>query len=664
MGNDANAIRQLTEELDLVRQQLSDLETAFTNASEARERLHRFETAATNMQVGLTITDSSGTILYTNPAEAAMHGFEVEELLGNDVRVFAPSELHRPMKSGHKSEVASWRRESVNIRKDATRFAVHLTSDVVKDDAGVTVGFVTTCLDITEQKRAEQELQRSESQYRAIVENAIHGIYRTDGQGRFVSANPALVAMLGYETQQDIIGLDPTTDVHVDPAEHAWVSELYHDKVRIEGVVVHWQRKDGTPIAVRLNGRLLRNETGESIGTEVFAEDITVQQQLEAQVIHSQKIEVVGQLTGGIAHDFNNLLTVILASASMIEGALTDSQESLQHDLRDLQAAARRGSALIKRLLGFSRRAMLALQPLDLTQAVKSFMATMQRLLPETIEVEVTGERHIPHVSADPNAVEQIVSNLVNNARDAMPKGGTLRVDTRLERLDEAHKTESGWGDPGEYVCLSVADSGVGMDQETVARIFEPFFTTKEHGFGTGLGMSTVYGLTKQHRGFVEVSSEVGSGTTVKVYFRRVDSPAAAFTAPGQAAEPKGGTESILVVEDEASIRRAAKRVLEKYGYGVHCVGDGDEALEILETRGGEFSLVISDVVMPRMSGVELYQAMRTGNIYKKFVFMSGYSARDVRANVDLDEDVPFLQKPWTPYELLSLVRDVLDDAV
>ena len=664
MDSDASAIRQLTDELNSLRQQLSEVETALADADGARERLHRFETAAANMQVGLTITDPSGTILYTNPAEAAMHGFEVAELLGNDVRVFAPPELHRPMKSGHKSEAASWRRESVNVRKDGARFAVHLTSDVVRDGTGATVGFVTTCLDITERKRAEKELQRSESKYRAIVENAIHGIYRTDDQEKFVSANPALVAMLGYETPQDVLGLDPTADVYVDPAEHAWVSELYHDKERIEGVVVHWQRKDGTPITVRLNGRLLRNENGEPIGTEMFAEDITVQQQLEAQVIHSQKIEVVGQLTGGIAHDFNNLLTVILASASMIEGSLPTNQESLQHDLHDLQTAARRGAALVKRLLGFSRRAMLALQPLDLTQAVKSFMATMQRLLPETIEVDVTGERHIPNVSADPNAVEQIVSNLVNNARDAMPKGGTLRVDTRVERLDEAHRADSGWGDPGEYICLSVTDSGVGMDQETLARIFEPFFTTKEQGFGTGLGMSTVYGLIKQHRGFVEVSSEVGSGTTVKVYFRRADSPAAAYTAPGPAVELEGGTESILVVEDEASIRRAAKRVLEKYGYSVHCVSDGDEALSTLESRGDEFGLVISDVVMPRMSGIELYQAMRAGSIYKKFVFMSGYSARDVRANVDLEDDVPFLQKPWTPNELLSLVRDVLDDVV
>jgi two-component system NtrC family sensor kinase len=202
------------------------------------------------------------------------------------------------------------------------------------------------------------------------------------------------------------------------------------------------------------------------------------------------------------------------------------------------------------------------------------------------------------------------------------------------------------------------------MDQATLTRVFEPFFTTKEQGFGTGLGMSTVYGLIKQHRGFVEVSSEVGSGTTVDVYFRRADSPAAAYTAPGQAVEPRGGDESILLVEDEVSIRRAATRVLEKYGYKVHAVSDGDIALAVLENRGDDFTLVISDVVMPRMSGVELFQAMRTEGIHKKFLFMSGYSAKDVQQNVGLEDDVPFLQKPWTPTELLNLVRDMLDDAV
>jgi PAS domain S-box-containing protein len=664
MGSDANTIEQLKVELQALRQQLTILERAQVEQLQVKERLRRFETAAENMQIGLTITDNGGKILYTNPAEADMHGYEVGELLGRDVRMLAPQELHRPLKSGRRSEVSSWERESVNIRRDGTRFAVHLTSDAVRDAAGNTVGFVTTCVDITERKQVELELRNSEARYRAIVENATHGIYRTDSEDRFVSANPSLVKMLGYDSAEEVLRLNSSVDVYQDPAERSWVSEQYRDKDRIDGIVVHWKRKDGAAITVRVNGRRLRDEGGEIVGSEVFAEDITLQQQLEQQVIHSQKIEAVGQLTGGIAHDFNNLLTVILASASMIETALLPEHKVLQNDLHDLQTAARRGSALVRRLLSFSRRAILSLQPLDLTQAVSSFMATMQRLLPETIEVEVTGERHLPSVSADPNAVEQIVSNLVNNARDAMPKGGRLHVDTRVEKMDAAHRAVSGWGDPGDYVCLSVADTGVGMDQDTRSRVFEPFFTTKEQGFGTGLGMSTVYGLIKQHRGFVEVSSEVGKGTTVKVYFRPAGSPAAPYTTPRQAIEPEGGTETVLVVEDEAAIRRAAKRVLEQSGYRVTTVADGEVALEMLESRGHELDLVISDVVMPKMSGTELHQAMQNLGLRKKFILMSGYSARDVRANVGLDDEVPFLQKPWTPNELLSLVRDVLDDAI
>jgi len=653
---------ELTAEIEDLRNHVAELRRSQVDGQNLRERLRLFSTAAENMQLGLTITDMSGTILYTNPAEAAMHGYEVVELLGQNVRIFAPRELHKSIDSGDKSDLASWHRESVNLKKDGTQFAVHLTSDVVRDGSGVPVGFVTTCMDITDRKRAEEELQRSEARYRAIVENATYGIFRTDLEDRFVSVNPALVKMLGYHSEQELLSLDPSTDVYLDPEERSWVSEQYHGKERIDSVTAHWKRKDGTPITVRLNGRRLRTDKGEVIGTEIFAEDITQQRQLEEQVFHTQKIEAVGQLTGGIAHDFNNLLTVILASSSMIDAALAHDRHGLENDLRDLQAAARRGSALVKRLLSFSRKAMLSPQPLDLGQVARSFMRTMKRLLPETIEVEVVGDRQLPLVSADPNAVEQIISNLVNNARDAMPHGGRLRVAIRVETLDEAHRAVSGWGDPGQYVCLTVTDTGVGMDQATVTKVFEPFFTTKEQGLGTGLGMSTVYGLMKQQKGFVDVASEVGRGTAVKVYFRPTSSRSAPFTSDKEAVEPPGGSETILVVEDEAPIRRATKRVLERFGYEVLLASDGDEALKTLDERADKIALVLSDAVMPRMSGRELYQAMQTEGFSAKFMFMSGYSARDVLADIDSETELPFLQKPWTPNELLSLVRDVLDD--
>ncbi len=653
---------ELTAEVEALRNHLGEVRRSQVETENVRERLRLFATAAENMQLGLTITDTSGTILYTNPAEAEMHGYEVGELLGQNVRIFAPQELHKSIDSENDKGLRSWHRESVNLKKDGTEFAVHLTSDVVRDGTGTPVGFVTTCVDITERKRAEEELHRSEARYRAIVENATYGIFRTDLQDRFVSVNPALVKMLGYDSEQEVMALDPSTDVYADEEERSWVAEQFRGKERIDSITTHWKRKDGSPITVRLNGRRLLTDQREVIGREIFAEDITQQRQLEEQVFHTQKIEAVGQLTGGIAHDFNNLLTVILASASMIDAALSEDRRGLESDLRDLQAAARRGSALVKRLLSFSRKAMLSPQPLDLGHVARSFMRTMKRLLPETIEVEVFGDRNLPLVSADPNAVEQIISNLVNNARDAMPHGGRLRVGIRLETLDEAHRAVSGWGDPGEYVCLTVTDTGTGMDQETLTKVFEPFFTTKEEGLGTGLGMSTVYGLMKQHKGFVDVASEVGRGTAVKVYFRPTTSESAPFTSDREAVDPPGGNETILLVEDEAPIRRATKRVLERFGYEVVLAADGMQALKVLDSRGDDIALVVSDAVMPRMSGLELYQAMEAAGIDTKFMFMSGYSARDVLASLDPGSAIPFLQKPWTPNELLSLVRDVLDD--
>jgi CheY-like chemotaxis protein len=280
------------------------------------------------------------------------------------------------------------------------------------------------------------------------------------------------------------------------------------------------------------------------------------------------------------------------------------------------------------------------------------------------VHLIIVPQRNLGLVKADPGQIEQVILNLAVNARDAMPRGGKLTIETKNCEIDDDYLRWHSDARLGPHVMIAVSDTGTGMDKETLHHLFEPFFTTKEQGFGTGLGMSTVYGLIKQHRGFVEVSSEVGKGTTVKVYFRPAGSPAAPYTTPSQTAEPEGGNEAVLVVEDEAAIRRAAKRVLEQSGYRVTTVADGEMALETLETRGKEVDLVISDVVMPKMSGTELHQAMQNMGLNKKFILMSGYSARDVRANIRLDTDVPFLQKPWTPNELLTLVRDVLDDAI
>ena len=392
----------------------------------------------------------------------------------------------------------------------------------------------------------------------------------------------------------------------------------------------------------------------------MFVKDVSEQRALEEQLRHAQKMELVGQLTGGMAHDFNNLLTVILANAALIEAALPPDAAGTRSDLKELEAAARRGGAMIKRLLSFSRRVQFPPQPVDIGELLQDLVITLRTLLPETIEIQVENDLALPQVQADPGAVEQIVINLATNARDAMPNGGILRLEARHARLDASHRAQHGWGNPGQYVRLSATDSGTGMDEEVLAKIFEPFFTTKEAGHGTGLGMPMVYGLMKQHGGFVDVQSQRGKGTTVQVYFPATTERVTLPMPAEQTQDVTGGTETILVVEDEEPVRRAAQRVLERFVYTVLLAPDGQKGLQLYRDNEN-VGLVISDVMMPKMNGAQLQHAVCEDDPDSKFLFVSGYNADELTKTVDMDPTVPFMQKPWTPTEFLTRVRELLD---
>ena len=383
---------------------------------------------------------------------------------------------------------------------------------------------------------------------------------------------------------------------------------------------------------------------------------------LTERLLRSQRLEAVGQLTGGIAHDFNNLLTVIEVNLELMASEPPSKAPRFQVELKEAQQAAQRGTVLIRKLLSFSRQRTLSVKVVDLAKLVEELEPIWRRLLPENIEVRFFSDAAVPLTRADPDEVEQIVMNLATNARDAMPNGGVLRVEIRRAWLDEEHRKTHRWGDVGEYVCLSVSDTGAGMDEQTKKRIFEPFFTTKPPGKGTGLGMSMIYGLMKQHSGFVDIQSAIGEGTSVRLYFP-VTVEEAPVPVPKRQPEVTGGTETILVIEDEAPIRRAAKRALEQYGYTVLLAEDGAEGLRVFRAHRPEIAMVISDIVMPRMDGPEVFKAIRKEAGITKFMFMSGYEARDVRQSLALDPLTPFLQKPWTITELLVRVREVLDQS-
>jgi PAS domain S-box-containing protein len=532
----------------------------------------------------------------------------------------------------------------------------------VRDANGLVSGVIGVANDITERRRAEEALRQSEESSRALVANATYGIFRSTPAGRFLAVNPALAKMLGYDSEAELLSLDLARDVYVDPEARDRVLACASASSSTKEQEVEWKRRDGTHILVRLSGRAVRRPDGMVESFETMAEDITARRQLEEQLRQAQKIEALGLLTGGIAHDFNNLLTIILANAELVQKALGADHPDEHDDLRDLISAALRGRVMIKELLGFARRSSLDLEPLHLNDVVSTLSGMLRRIVPADIEIVVAAGEDIPETRADRHAVEQVVFNLATNARDAMPAGGVLRIETQRAVLTEEQRASAGATAAAEWACLSMEDTGLGMDDATRLRMFEPFFTTKSSGKGTGLGMATVYGLVKQHGGMIAVDSAPGRGTRVAVYF-----PAVAAAAPsagdgyegGRAVH--GGSETILVVEDEADLRRVAKRILERAGYQVLTAVDGQEALELLRQPAGPIHMVLSDLVMPRLGGRGLYDAVRREGIVTPFLFASGYSPGEDRGSLPPELGVPLLYKPWTHDDVLTRVRELLD---
>jgi two-component system cell cycle sensor histidine kinase/response regulator CckA len=513
-----------------------------------------------------------------------------------------------------------------------------------------------------QRKRAEEALRRSEASLRGFVDNAVFGISLSAADGTVVTANQTLARMLGYRSAEELIGLKVGTAFYRRPEDRDAIVALMQRSDRFENLEAEWKRKDGTPLTVRLSGRAVRDPGGRVQGNEFIIEDVTERRTLEAQLRQAQKMEAVGHLAGGVAHDFNNLLTTILASSELLASGLPAGAPH-REDVEMIHQAAQRAAELTRDLLAFSRQQPLELQAVPLGALVSDFARLARRIVPEDVEVTVQVEAPGAVVRADPGAVEQMLMNLVTNSRDAMPSGGALRLIVGHGVLDEEHCRAHGWGTPGEYVVLSVVDTGCGMDAKTQQHMFEPFFTTKPVGQGTGLGLAMVYGLVKQHGGFVNVFSEPGLGTTVRIYFPPIAEAASPKRAPA-ASEIREGKETILLVEDDATLRRTAKRVLEKFGYTVVTATDGLDALTIIRTHPTPADLIISDVVMPHASGPQLLSALRDAGAVPRILFTSGYAARDVQERAMLDSGVPFLAKPWTIAELLRKVREVLDAPV
>src|SRR6267143_1387894 len=513
--------------------------------------------------------------------------------------------------------------------------------------------------DITERKRAEEALRRSEASYRGLVEHAAYGIYRATGDGTFLMVNPALFTMLGHGSAEELLKIDIARDVYVDPAARARIlARCEQFGSAIEEVA--WRRRDDSVITVRLNGRPVRAPDGTIDCFEFIVDDVTDQRALEERLRQTQKMEAVGRLAGGIAHDFNNLLTAILGSVDFLRRAL--GPEHPEHaETEEIQKAAVRAADLTRQLLAFSRQQVLAPKVLELDALVANLEKMLRRLIGEDVELRFVAKAARAAVRADPGQLEQVIVNLVVNARDAMPRGGKLTIETARVDLDAAYAWEHGTVEPGRYVMLAVTDTGVGIDRAAQARLFEPFFTTKEFGKGTGLGLATVYGIVKQSGGYIWVYSEPGRGATFKVYLPRVEQAGEPVAAPQPPARALGGTETILLAEDEAAVRNLARRVLEKHGYKLLLAATGRDGVQVAQQHGGPIDLLVTDVVMPEMGGRELAQRLTARQPGLKVLFLSGYTDDAIVHHGVLYAGVAFLQKPFKPDDLVRKIRAVLD---
>jgi PAS domain S-box-containing protein len=510
-------------------------------------------------------------------------------------------------------------------------------------------------------------LRESEHRFRAMFEAAPFGVLLYELDGKLLESNAALEEMLGYSADEFLV-LPP--DVYFRPDDLALDAELFAELVAGErtgyDLDCRLTAKDGRAVLARAAAAVIRDADGRPKYRLSLVEDVTRRAELEDQLRQAQRLEAIGRLAGGIAHDFNNLLTAISGYADVALGRLGPADERLRSDVQEIRKAGDRAAALTAQLLAFSRKQVLQPREVSLNDLVADMQSLLQRLIGEHLSLSTVfyGPAR-PRVHADPGGLDQIVVNLVVNARDAMPRGGEITLETRCVELEPGSPVLSDGAQPGEYAVLSVRDTGVGISAQDVGQVFEPFFTTKEVGKGTGLGLATVHGVVAQSGGFITVESESGRGTTFSVYLPQLVTEPAEVGAPApEAARDTGnGQETILLVEDEEVVRRLAREMLELSGYSVLEAEDGAAALDRADAVGGAIDLLVTDVVMPGMTGPELAERLRELHGGTRVLFTSGYADTALTGDGVLDERTQFLQKPFGITTLTQKVRAVLDAA-
>jgi PAS domain S-box-containing protein len=513
----------------------------------------------------------------------------------------------------------------------------------------------------TRRKRAEESVRSSEKEWSSFVGSSPYGFCRTNiNEDRFIAVNPALVEMLGYRSEKEIMGLSLSREVYFELGMRAACMEQFGNSMSLHGVEVVWRRADGKPITVRLTGRRLSESGLDRDVLETMVEDITGEHHLREQLRQAQKMEAMGRLAGGVAHDFNNLLGVIIGySELLMEG--TASQSPSRASIEAIKNAGDRAASLTAQLLAFSRNQISHPKVLSVNSMVSETVCMLSRLLREDIRPVIRLDTKLGSVKADPGQIVQVIMNLAVNGRDAMPDGGTLTIETANWAFQEEATIDGVPVQHGQYVMLAVSDSGTGMDPQTRSRIFEPFFTTKHVGKGTGLGLATVYGIVHQNKGYIFVESELGKGSTFRIFWPRVEELAVAEQLESSPKERRQGSETLLLVEDDLELRKLLYENLIAKGYNVIAAANGADALQAAELYGDPIHLLLTDVIMPQMSGPELARWLTASRPGMKVLYMSGYTD-DLLPEIPTSEThVALLQKPFRLEVLGRKLREMID---
>lgn len=624
------------------------------NEEEAVRTSKRIQDILDRLPIGVFTFDQNMIVTSCNPLLAKIIGVPSARLLGLDLSTLPNGRLVSLLRD----TLAGNGREATDVYRSALSgrnlFGMIVTLPEL-DQSGAVTGGLGFVVDLTKVRMAEEEARRLAS----LVERSPEAICVTDADGKITYVNRAACELTG-STREELLQntLKELLSDHTGPATYEEMWNRLQSGGTWRGTFAH-RRKDGTIYEVdSLITPIGGSPNGDITGFVAFDRDITEQRQLEERVRQIEKMETVGQLAGGIAHDFNNALTAILSTVELLQS--TGDRVGLEDSLKVIHDAGEHAAQLTRRLLAFSRRQLIQPVDLDLNQAISRDLPMIRRLIGENISIELIEGDRLATVHADPGQLSQVLMNLCANARDAMPNGGTITIETKNMAINGEFVAAHPWATPGQYVLLTVADTGRGMDEATLKKIFEPFFTTKTKGGGTGLGLASVYGIVTQHDGLIHAYSEPGLGTSFKIYLPAVDRRAIEVSAMIEG-PVVGGNEAILLVEDDRDVREALAATLGAMGYTVTPAEDGAAALRALESLAGGVDLVISDLVMPVMGGIELATEVARRDPGLRFLLLSGYAEDLIFDEASRGMRLEFLQKPFGLDTLLRTIRKILD---